>query len=80
MPNRINYAPRELRMFQAVCAMGVLLFVVFTFAVCASGQQVQGPPTPAANATVPNLVRFSARATDSSGKPLTGTVGVTFAL
>jgi trimeric autotransporter adhesin len=34
----------------------------------------------AANATVPQLVKFGGILTDDSGKPLTGTVGVTFLL
>ena len=79
MSNRSNHTPREPRMFRSVCAIGVLLFV-FTFALCAYAQQAQGTSTPAASATLPNLVRFSGRAADSNGKPLTGLVGITFAL
>jgi len=42
--------------------------------ITAVGQQF------AANATVPPLVQFSGVLTDDSGKPLTGTAGVTFSL
>jgi hypothetical protein len=65
-------------MFTSVCAIGIILFV-FTFAFSADGQQVAAS-TPAATADLPNLVRFSGKATDPSGKPLTGVVGITFAL
>jgi hypothetical protein len=43
----------------------------------ASGQQL---PASAAVGVVPPVVKFSGTLTDAGGKPLTGTVGVTFSL
>jgi hypothetical protein len=63
----------------------VLLFVTLGSSVSGFGQETASTPAPAAaadsaSATVPRLVQFSGIAKDSDGKPMTGTVGITFFL
>ena len=61
----------------------LLVFVICFITLYAAGQQI-GPNTSAAStstpAAVPRLVQFSGVARDTDGKPLTGTVGITFLL
>jgi hypothetical protein len=61
-------------MFIFIIATG-MFFLRCVLTVCA-----QQPPTTAFNLSVPRLVRFSGALRDVNGKPLTGTVGVTFYL
>jgi Chaperone of endosialidase len=57
----------------ALVIMGSLLLSIATLATAQSDQITN-------TTTVPRLIRFSGVARDLNGKPLTGTVGVTFAL
>lgn len=60
--------------------MVVALAVLF-IGLCAVGQEIGSNTTnPAAStaAAVPPLVQFSGIAKDSGGKPMTGTIGITF--
>ena len=80
MSNQSNHVARESWRFLAVCE--ILLFI-FAFAFCAQGQESQGTPgtsTTAASASLPSVIRFSGKATDSTTRPVTGLVGITFAL
>jgi trimeric autotransporter adhesin len=77
MSKRSNGVPNELCRILSVCAILLSLFA-FTSAFCAQAQEAQGTSTP--TGSVPSVVRFTGKATDSSTKPLTGLVGVTFAL
>jgi len=63
----------------SILAIGALC-VVSGFTLPAAAQQLSTVSTPSATATLPNLVRFSGKEADASGKPLTGLVGITFAL
>jgi hypothetical protein len=54
-------------------SIAVILILLTTFTLNSRAQQQPG-------AVVPRLVRFGGILTDISGKPLTGTVGVTFSL
>ena len=59
------------------------VFVVLLVGLSAVGQETaSNPSTPLASApgAVPRLMQFSGIAKDTSGKPLTGTVGITFLL
>jgi hypothetical protein len=51
--------------------------LLMCFAVSLSAQQAA---LVTANAVVPPVIKFSGVLTDTSNKPLTGTVGVTFSL
>ncbi len=53
-----------------------LLLVFFVLCLCANSQQIVQP----APTVVPQLINFPGRAADNSGKPITGTVGMTFAI
>src|SRR5690242_532158 len=57
---------------RAACLLCLLFGVV--------SMTAQQSPTVPANTPVPSLVNFSGVLTDTNGKPLTGVVGVTFAL
>ena len=62
-----------------------ILFAVLTtllFVITAASQNVwaQSAAPSSASAQVPRLIRFSASAKDESGKPLTGTLGITFSI
>jgi hypothetical protein len=60
----------------------VSIILISVLLICASGAQAQyaSPPSSAETAAVPHLVKFSGSVKDASGKPLTGTAGLTFAL
>jgi len=57
------------------CCLSALLLICFALPLSA-----QQPALTATNAIVPPLVNFSGVLTDVNGKPLTGTIGVTFSL
>jgi hypothetical protein len=73
MSHRIKNVRRQV--FLSVCAA-----TLFLFAACAQAQESQATSTPSATASLPSVIRFSGKAADSGTKPLTGPVGVTFAL
>lgn len=54
-----------------------LVLSIVTFCLCASSQQ---GTSSSAMAVVPQLVNFSGRAVDGTGKSITGTAGVTFSI
>jgi hypothetical protein len=57
------------------------IVVVFTLgAVVSTAAQDPAASVPAASNVVPHVIRFSGTAKDDSGKPITGILGVTFAL
>ena len=56
----------------------VSLLLLASLAVFAQDPSAQSPAT--LNAAVPSLVNFAGVLTDSTGKPLSGVVGVTFCL
>ena len=62
------------RQYQRACAIAVLSVCVFSSVSLLAQSQM------AVLSTMPRLVIYSGVAKDASGKPLTGTVGVTFAL
>jgi hypothetical protein len=59
------------------CSLVAILLSPFTGFAQAPSSQLATPP---ASTDIPKLVRFSGTATDESGKPITGAVGVTFSL
>jgi hypothetical protein len=62
----------------SVCCLLVTLLV---FPLSAAAQMANGKAAaPSASADVPRVVKFSGTATDETGKPISGAVGVTFAL
>jgi hypothetical protein len=63
-------------MKRAFC-LGIITLFYFSLA---SAQQSSTASSTSANAVVPSLINFSGTLTDPNGKPLTGTVGVTFYL
>src|SRR5271170_2093681 len=50
------------------------------FLLCALGVQAQSMPSAANPSPVPHLVNFAGTASDLNNKPMTGVVGLTFAL
>ena len=58
----------------------VVVVMVFVMLLCSLLGQAQQTVTTATNVVVPSLMNFSGVLTDVNGKPLTGTVGVTFFL
>jgi hypothetical protein len=50
------------------------------FLLCAVGVQAQSMPSAASQSPVPHLVNFAGTASDLNNKPMTGVVGLTFAL
>ena len=66
--------PNLHRQYQCVCAVAVALACVFCSVSLLAQSQM------AALSTMPRLVMYNGVAKDASGKPLTGTLGVTFAL
>jgi hypothetical protein len=60
----------------------LVVFVICFMGLYAAGQQVGSNPSAASTpmSAVPRLVQFSGVAKDTDGKPLTGTIGVTFFL
>ncbi len=63
-------------MFRISVCVGVFLLL----ACCVLPMDAQQPAAASANLAVPPMVNFSGLLTDANGKPLTGTVGVTFYL
>jgi trimeric autotransporter adhesin len=61
----------------SVCACA---YAIFLLACCVVPVNAQQPVAASANVAVPPMVNFSGVLTDVNGKPLTGTVGVTFYL
>ncbi len=57
-----------------------ILLSIFSLLFCASAQVAQTGSQASAAGVLPNLVRFDGRAADADGKPLSGLVGITFAL
>src|SRR6267143_308346 len=60
---------------------GLWLLLVLLLSIPSSMQsQQQAVPTTAPQTVVPRLIRFAGSATDTEGKALSGTVGITFAI
>jgi trimeric autotransporter adhesin len=59
-----------------ICAVTVYLMS----GTLALAQVEQAPPPPASTATVPRLIRIRGAVRDETGKPLSGGIGITFAL
>jgi hypothetical protein len=68
------HASAKLRLYCLIIA-----FLTLTLSALAQNPTASSS-APSAIAQVPRLIRFSAVAKDESGKPMTGTVGVTFSL
>jgi hypothetical protein len=60
--------------------ISVCVCVFLMLACCVLPLAAQQPPATSANLAVPTMVNFSGALADVNGKPLTGTVGVTFYL
>ena len=56
-----------------------VLMLACVLAIC-HAVTVAGQTAPSSNAAVPNMMKFSGALSDATGKPLTGTVGVSFFL
>ena len=78
MSNWSKRIPVELSRSLSVCA--VVIFITFNLALGAQSQEAPVTSTPAANASLPSVIRFSGKATDSTAKSASGLTGVTFAL
>jgi len=82
MPQHRTRSSRQTQIltYTSTSALAILLGI-FSFSFRASAQATETSSPPSATAAVlPNLVRFNGRAADASGKPLSGLVGITFAL
>ncbi|MGA8490735.1 MAG: hypothetical protein WB711_09955 [Terriglobales bacterium] len=60
--------------------ISVWVYAFFLLACCTLPMAAQQPAAVSANAVVPSIMHFNGVLTDVNGKPLTGTVGVTFFL
>ncbi len=80
MPQHRIRSSRQPQIPTYTCALAILLSI-FSFSFRAGAQVTETSLQPSATgAILPNLVRFNGRAADASGKPLSGLVGITFAL
>ena len=79
MSNWSKRIPAELSKTLSACAV-VIFVCIFNLALCAQSQEAPVTSTPAASASLPSVIRFSGKASDSSAKPANGLTGVTFAL
>jgi hypothetical protein len=69
-----------LKTFSSLLAYATLIVIFTMIAALAFGQSAQTPSQPNVAPGVPRLVKFSAQLKDASGKLLTDTVGVMFAI
>jgi trimeric autotransporter adhesin len=80
MPQLRDRSFQQPQILSYTCVLAIL-FSIFSFSFRAGAQVKEASSQPLATGVVlPNLVRFNGRATDASGKPLSGLVGITFAL
>ncbi|MFZ0817546.1 MAG: hypothetical protein WAM78_18620, partial [Candidatus Sulfotelmatobacter sp.] len=80
MPQHRDYSLEQSQILTGTFALAILLSIVFLpFQGDAQVKETSSQAS-AAGVILPNLVRFNGRATDADGKPLSGLVGITFAL
>ncbi len=80
MPQHRARSSKQPQILPYTCALAILLSI-FSFSFRAGAQVKETSSQASATSVIlPNLVRFNGRATDASGKPLSGLVGITFAL
>ena len=80
MPQHRARSSKQPQILTYACALAILVSIFSS--PFRAGAQVKETSSQASatNVILPNLVRFNGRATDASGKPLSGLVGITFAL
>src|ERR1700733_743658 len=66
-------------MNRALC-LGIIAILCFPSAFAQQSSSLTSSSITSPAATVPSLINFSGTLTDLNGKPLTGTIGVTFFL
>jgi len=80
MPQCRDLSSQQPQILPCTCVLAILLSI-FSFSFRAGAQVTEtSSQASATGAILPNLVRFNGRGADASGKPLSGLVGITFAL